>query len=132
MRKTAGKRRKWPIVLVVVLVAVLALGVVVFLNLPKPQQTCDGNLRLDTVADGVYTARVENGLVAVEVAVTVEGHAIKDIELLEHRNGMGQAAENILPEVVTQQSVEVDAVAGATLSSQTILKAVENALAGLS
>lgn len=43
-------------------------------------------------------------------------------------NSLGSAAEVITDTVVQHQSVEIDAISGATMSSKTILKAVENAL----
>ena len=53
---------------------------------------------------------------------------LPSVHILEHNNGRGQAAESIVDRVTSSQSIEVDAVSGATFSSQTILKAVENAL----
>ena len=53
---------------------------------------------------------------------------ITKVDLIGHQNGLGSDAETIVDAVVEQQSVEVDAILGATASSQTILKAVENAL----
>ena len=39
-------------------------------------------------------------------------------------------AKRIAGAVCTEQSLEVDAVSGATLTSDTVLKAIENALEG--
>ena len=60
--------------------------------------------------------------------VLVKNHAIVEVRLLEHDNGLGSTAEIITDMVIQRQSVEVDAISGATISSKTILKAVENAL----
>ena len=49
-------------------------------------------------------------------------------QLLEHQTGLGGKAEAIIDQVIQNQSLEVDAVSGATTSSKTILKAIENAL----
>jgi len=55
-------------------------------------------------------------------------HLISDIRLIKHINGQGGAAESIIPEVIAAQSIEVDAITGATYSSEVILKAIEQSL----
>lgn len=83
---------------------------------------------LNGVADGSYTGTYDAKLVKAKVSVTVSGGKITDIQLLEHVNGQGQNGEGVIPEVLDQQTVSVDVISGATLSSKTILKAIENAL----
>lgn len=120
-----GKR-----VLLVLLAVLLVLGVAVFLALPRPVTVEEPNPDLSALADGQYTSSCENGFVAATVRVTVAGGAIEKVEILEHRNGLGAPAEGVADAVTAGQSLDVDAVAGATFSSKTILKAVENALQG--
>ena len=50
------------------------------------------------------------------------------ITILQHDNGLGSTAESIVNDVVQEQSLDIDAVSGATVSSKCILKAVENAI----
>lgn len=83
---------------------------------------------LSKVPDGTYTGSCTTTLVSAKVSVTVKGHEITQIELLEHNNGKGSAAETIPDEVVRTGSLQVDAVSGATHSSKVILKAIQNAL----
>lgn len=83
---------------------------------------------LAAVEDGEYIGECDVGMVAAKVKVTVEAHEIIAVELLEHQNGRGVPAEVITAEIVRRQKVDVDAVSGATNSSQVIKKAVENAL----
>lgn len=108
---------------------VLALAVGVWQNLPRRIVATDAAFDLSQLADGRYVGSCDNGLVKVTVAVAVQGHAITGVEILKHDNGRGSAANAITADVVRLQSVEVDTVAGATYSSDTILKAVETALA---
>ena len=84
---------------------------------------------LDQVADGTYEGTAETPLVKVTVEVTVEDHTLKDIQLLRHENGKGTPAETMLPEMLSQNTSEVDAVSGATMSSKAIRSAVRDALA---
>ena len=78
--------------------------------------------------NGQYEGEYTLFPVKVEVLVTVKDHAIIDIEILKHRNGKGSKAEVIIDDVIREQSILVDAVTGATVSSRAILKAVEDAL----
>lgn len=86
-------------------------------------------VELEDVADGVYEGIAETPLVKVTVEVTVENHEIADIKLIRHENGKGAPAESMIPEMLKQNTSEVDGVSGATLSSKTIKAAVRNALA---
>lgn len=83
---------------------------------------------MQTAADGVYEGAADAGLVKVRVRVTVEAGRIAAIDLLEHQNGLGGKAEAILSDMLAANTCAVDAVTGATLSSQTIKSAVSNAL----
>lgn len=85
---------------------------------------------LSRVEDGTYTGEYSVYPIIVNVRVTVEDYAITDIQLLKHQNGKGRAAESIPGEVVRTQSLQVDAVSGATYSSKVILLAIADALDG--
>lgn len=122
------KHKKKSIILTAIIVAVLGLAAFVFINLPKPVSASNTAFDLTQTADGIYTGGCDNGLVKVQAEVTVQNHEIVKVRLLKHTNGLGGAAEAITDTVVQYQSVELDAVSGATMSSKTILKAVENAL----
>ncbi|MCR5249855.1 MAG: FMN-binding protein [Lachnospiraceae bacterium] len=82
------------------------------------------------VPDGVYTGHSETDLVKVEVKVSVSDGMIRDIEILKHECGKGLPANEIVKDMVRKNDVEVDAVSGATVSSEVIKDAVRNALRG--
>ncbi len=68
----------------------------------------------------------------IVVRVTLDNGAIADVEVLEHgeTEGIGTAAVDSLPAAIVEAgSTDVDAVSGATLTSNGIKEAVENALA---
>jgi uncharacterized protein with FMN-binding domain len=83
---------------------------------------------MSRVVDGAYQGEADAGLVYAKVEVDVRNHAIDGVKILEHRNGRGGAAEAITGRMVAQNRYDVDAVSGATLSSQTIKSAVSLAL----
>lgn len=122
------RNRKGRWVLLLVLAVAAALAAAVFFNLPKPQAVSDGRYDLAALPDGRYQGECSNGLVYAKVEVELRDRSIAKVRILEHRNGLGQAGEAVADTVVQRQSIEVDAVTGATYSSQTILKAIENAL----
>lgn len=81
-----------------------------------------------SLADGVYEGSYEVFPVKVVVRVTLAGHRLTEIQLIEHRQGKGKDAERLVPRIVERQSIELDVIGGATYSSKVILKAVELAL----
>lgn len=122
------KIKKWKSVAIIVLMLILIMAVLVGLNFPKPLILSDSSYNLSHIADGTYVGDCDNGLVKVQVEVDVQNNIISAIRITKHQNGLGSSAEVIISEIVNNQSVEIDAVSGATASSETILKAVENAL----
>ena len=80
------------------------------------------------VEDGVYEGHSETELVKVDVKVTVSNGDISDIEILRHECGKGKIANVIVEDMVEKDDVEVDAVSGATFSSEVIKDAVRSAL----
>jgi len=82
------------------------------------------------IQDGTFNGYFDAILVAANVDVTVENHRIVEIIINEHYFGRDSAveAEAVIDDVISTQSLEVDAVAGATNSSRVILNAVQIAL----
>lgn len=128
-----NKRNILAVVLIIVALAALA-GVIVKVRLENNLTELAGmaltEIDLTKISDGVYSGSYKVFQVAAQVRVTVAGHRITGIELVEHKNGRGAAAE-VIPALVTEaQSLQVEAVSGATYSSKVILKAIEAALGG--
>ena len=83
--------------------------------------------------DGTYTGEADSfgGKLAVEV--TVSGGKIASVTVLSHSDTPGisdNAVREIPARIVAANSPVVDAVSGATFTSEGIMKAVQNALAG--
>lgn len=108
------------------------LGTNYFINLQKYKNAIKAisisNVDLSKIPNGTYSGSCDALRIAADVSVTVSDHKITDIKLLRHKNERGQRAEVIPQRVLAAQSLEVDAVSGATNSSKVILKAIENAL----
>lgn len=83
---------------------------------------------LSKTKDGKYSGNYEIFPVKVSVETVVHNGKITKISLLEHFNGKGISAEKILDHIIEKQSLQVDCISGATVSSVTIKKAVEDSL----
>jgi len=86
---------------------------------------------LSALKDGRYEGSYDAKMVKATVAVLVKDGKIAEVAILSHDSSpIGKKGEAVAARVVAAQSLEVEAVAGATGSSRAILKAIENALAG--
>ena len=122
------------IILIVIIVLFLSLifGTVYLKRVANYKQavkeTTFDNINISDVSDGVYIGEYDVDFIYVKVEVTVDNGEITNINILEHKNGRGESAEVIVSEIISEQKIDVDAISGATNSSTTIKKAVENAL----
>ena len=86
---------------------------------------------ISSLPDGVYRGREDYLGFTCNAEVTVRGHRIEDVKLSEDRtDAWVEKAKGVGAEVVKKQSLKVDAVTGATITSKAMLKAIEKALKG--
>ena len=95
------------------------------------------NLPLDGVdfknlQDGTYVGEYEGGVYkwrSNKVEVTVSNGKVENIRLLYHKeNQTREFTKALYDKVITSQSLDIDTVSGATLTSKAYLKSVEIAL----
>ncbi len=103
-------------------------GLVFLAFLLRPQTLEIDSVDLNGVSDGTYLGVCQNKILFAVVKVAVKNHQIDKIEILEHKASYWEQAEQIAATVCAEQSLEVAAISGATLTSDTVLKAIENAL----
>ncbi|MCC0782281.1 FMN-binding protein [Clostridioides sp. ES-S-0108-01] len=123
-KKKSSKILKIAMLLCFVFICIIIL----IANNLKPEKLVVKNINLVNVKDGIYTGSADNKLVKATVSVEVNDARIQNIRILEHDTLLGKPAEKIIKDIIKQQSLEVDAITSATYSSDTIRKAVENAL----
>jgi len=127
-------KKKHPILktaAILLLVLVLAAGAVMAYmakELASLEQAVIPEADFSAVQDGTFEGSYKAGPVQVVLDVTVKDHQITKIDLIKHVNGQGRPAEAILDQVIAAQSLQVDAVTGATYSSKAILLAIQDAL----
>lgn len=128
------KSTKILIILAIIIAIITITAYVVVSNINKQLGELTNielkNIDMSTIEDGVYYGSYDVTAVSVEVKVTVSNHTITKIDILKHINGQGSSAESIKEDVINAQSLQVDAISGATYSSKVILLAIENALLG--
>jgi uncharacterized protein with FMN-binding domain len=84
---------------------------------------------LSTVSAGKYRGDFSYGGFTYEVEVSIKGHRIDNITILKNIDSIyAKEAETVIDRVLYSQSLNVDAVSGATTTSKALLKAVEGAL----
>lgn len=80
----------------------------------------------EAMKDGRYISEAP----MLKVAVTIKDGVISEIEILEHKGGKGydKMVEPLIEKILMCQSTDIDAVTGATMSSEALKKAVDDAL----
>lgn len=123
------KGKKVLLITFIVVLFLFITGKIVIGNMVKNVQSISVSMPdLLNIKDGNYIGEYSITPVHVKVEVSISSHQITNIVILHHDNGLGSTAESIVNDVVKEQSLDIDAVSGATVSSKCILKAVENAI----
>jgi len=97
------------------------------------------DVSFDNLNDGIYTGEyrgTKNSFRDVKVEVTVESGAITKIAIVKSKEDDKRSDElnkdagvtDLLTGIIDAQSLETDAISGATLTTNAILKAIEDAL----
>lgn len=98
-------------------------------NADEDTQAATGSFDL---ADGVYKGSATGFSGPVTVAVTIMDKKITSIDILSSTDDEAffNRAKGVIDRIIASQSLDVDAVSGATYSSNGIIGAVKNALTG--
>jgi len=86
-------------------------------------------LAAESLKDGTYPGRGQGLFGLVQVAVVVEDGRIGSIEVVREKERRPRNALTAIPaRIARHQSTDVDAVSGATHTSQAVMDAVKDAL----
>ena len=137
------KRRGWLIPLGIVLLLALFGLVMAGLDASARREIAEmeiGQVDFGSLSDGTYTGVYTGGkshMRDVSLEVTVQNGTVTSVTILSgavDQNGNpvelnnGVSAQEFLNRALEAQTLEIDAVSGATLTSKALLKALENAL----
>jgi uncharacterized protein with FMN-binding domain len=135
MKKARKKMIGW-IITVCIVGALGIAGAVGWSKLDKEHKEA-ASLPLNRVdfarlKDGTYTGRYEGGMYKWrenETEVTVSGGKVTDIKLIKGvEKRKGDSMELLYDRVIKEQTLQVDTISCATLTSKAFLQGVENAL----
>ncbi|HON43348.1 MAG TPA: FMN-binding protein [Bacillota bacterium] len=89
-----------------------------------------GKVDFSSLKDGIYEGQYMGGRWSNKVRVTVASGKVTGIGILRDVwFRKPELTEQVVSDVIKSQSLEVDIVSGATVTTRAYLKAVENALA---
>lgn len=126
-----GKLKKTAIVLMVIIIIAFPAFKLASVKIVSDAEALSiEKIDFSQIKDGQYTGSYDIIPVKVSVKATIQNGKITQIDLLEHFNGRGTPAEQIVDLIIEKQSLQVDSISGATVSSMAIKKAVENSLLG--
>jgi uncharacterized protein with FMN-binding domain len=124
--------KKILIIICIIILSTIIIGSIAYNKINKNLQSLEdikvSTIDLGLLDDGVYQGSYAVFPVKVKVEVDIKDHKIENIKIIEHDNGKGKAAEEIIETIKERQTIDVDIIAGATYSSRVIQKAIEVAL----
>ena len=86
------------------------------------------NTPLESVEDGIYSAKTYTKFLHLQLEVTVQNHQLQVIKVIENKGSQGQKVEPILQEMIKQNKVIVPAIKGEELASLVFISCVDSAL----
>ena len=111
---------------------VVVVGILFFvlnLGMGEVQKLVINSVDLTKIADGVYQGSYHKGRWTYDVQVTVKNHAITAVKNTNKRMAvMKEFNDKVEAAIIKKQSPQVDVVAGATVNTKAMGKAVERAL----
>lgn len=143
MARRKGKIKMWIVIPVILGIVVVALVGGFLYDVPgrrEIQELTINEVDFKKLHDGVYLGEyigTKNHSRDTKVQAIISGNEISDIKILKGAlDKEGKPAEltgglsigDLFDNVIKSQSLQVDVISGATLTSKTHLKALENAL----
>ncbi|MEA3488959.1 MAG: FMN-binding protein [Candidatus Omnitrophota bacterium] len=122
--------KKWIIsIVVLVLLGLGAFAGYMFYSEKQVMNMEIGDVDLSRVPDGEYKGKCDYMIFTCRAEVSVRNHRITGIKLFEDRDSKWvEQAKGVARDVLREQSLKVDTVTGATITSKAFLKAIRNAL----
>jgi major membrane immunogen (membrane-anchored lipoprotein) len=112
------------------LAALIILGIVLILGSNPLYKALDNMARPAIYTPGVYEASAKGYGGPVKVVVTVSSKSIESIEVVAEKDTLLSQVYPVLTDsIMARQTTEVDAVSGATITSDAVKNAVDLALA---
>ena len=118
------------ILIVIIAIAALLIGGIIAVYPSNMRDVEVQGIDLTAVNDGRYIGTFERGRFTNSLAVYVENNRIVRIEVVDDvvMASVTNAAGEVFRRVIEAQATNIDAVAGATVTTNAYLKSIEDAL----
>ncbi len=121
-------KRIWKMVFRVILIIFITMGFILAYEFKELKELDYTEIDMFVINNGTYRGNTSTLLVKATVDVTVEDNKIIKVDIVQHKHGMGEKAEDIVIRMKEQNSYNVDVISGATISSEVIKNATNKAL----
>lgn len=119
------------IVLAILLLSVATMMFIFTNGMEEAKAIQVKSINLNTIEDGEYIGSFDLTRWSNEIKVTIKDHKIIDLEVVDDvLFKMDEITKALFERVIQNQSLDVDIETGATVTSHSYLKAIENALEG--
>ncbi|MBE0601787.1 MAG: FMN-binding protein [Firmicutes bacterium] len=120
------KKLKW--IGIALLVCVAAIMIYAVLGMQQTLSLEINTVDLAGIPDGEYAGEYDCYRWTNAVIVSVENHQINDIQAVKGPTGRQTIRQELIAQILAEQTPALDAVSGATADQKAFLKAVETAL----
>ncbi|MFC1479109.1 FMN-binding protein [Planctomycetota bacterium] len=126
--KKKSNLKKWIIVSAVAVPLILVIGLFLCVRFQKDAVPVDAQGMI--LKDGIHQGKSFKFPGEMLIKMTVKENRITDIEITEHKapEKYTEMLDPLIQEVILKQSTGVDSVSGATISSRSLKKAINNAI----
>ena len=119
---------------IIFVISFIVFGITIYRNISNTTEMILSEeieaLSFEQYDDGVYEGEYYLNDIGICVSLEIEDGQVVSIDYSNHMNGKGDKAELINEDIIEDQSILVDDIAGATISSRCIKLAIINALEG--
>lgn len=123
---------RWLVISLEVLGAIVAVALVFLLSqlglLKTGRALKIGQIDLASMADGTYRGTYQLSRWTNTAEVDVVDHRITGVRYVKEPTAQATLSKQVAAKVVERQSLAIDTVSGATVSTKAYLKSIENAL----
>ena len=118
----------------VFITGLIAFGVNVYMSITNATEEILNEdiqaINFNQYEDGIYEGEYYHDDIGITVSLEINQGTLVSIEYSNHKNGKGEKAETIKENIIEEQSILVDDISGATISSRCIKLALINAMEG--
>jgi len=124
------KKNKIIIIVIISIIAVIVTGVfAITRNLSNMMEIKLNGIDIAALSDGAYTGSFKRGRFTNTLTVQIENQTIVEINIdNDVLLAQEEVSDDVFRKVIEEQSTDIDAISGATVTTNAYLVAIEDAL----